>query len=225
MKFVAIATMLAAAAACSTALAGQASASITNFSLTLESFGAAPTPFIESAETVVMTQLDGAPLNRQQADGFLLPLEIAVDPSASASVSGGPAIAVHASAIGPDFTNAYAYAGSIGDLVIPAFTTATFSADFSVSATGSSDQEAFDICIVGCSHRDFTGPAAGDFSLTSTYVNDSGSDYVALIYVETTAFAQSIPEPGERLMTLAGLALMCASAARRRAGLVPRFER
>jgi len=56
-----------------------------------------------------------------------------------------------------------------------------------------------------------------DFTLTSTFVNNSGNDDVELIFVDASAFAQSIPEPGERLMMLAGLALICGGATRRRA--------
>jgi hypothetical protein len=217
MKFVAIAMMLAAAGTCSTALAGQSRISVTNFSLTLDSFGAAPSPFIDSGETVVYTQLDGAPLDSLTAQGFLLPLAMAVDPSASATISDGGPIAVDASANGPDVATATAFAGSIGDLILPPFTSATFSADFSASGTASNDFEEVDICVEGCSHREVHGAAVADFSLTSTFDNDTGSVYVALIYVKATAFAQSVPEPGEPLMMLAGLALTCAGATRRRA--------
>jgi hypothetical protein len=58
---------------------------------------------------------------------------------------------------------------------------------------------------------------AADFNLTTTFVNDSGDAYPALMLVSASAFAQSIPEPSERLMMLAGLASICAIAMRRRA--------
>jgi hypothetical protein len=220
MKFVAIATMLAAAGTCSTALAGQASVSVTNLSLTLQGFGAPPPAVIESATTIVMTQLNGGPLTGPDVTGFLVPLDMAADASTSATISdgaAGPAITVDASATGLEYAFAYALAASIGDLVVPPYTSATFSAEFSASGTAASDYELGQICMGSCSHRDIHGPGMADFTLTSTFVNNSGNDDVALIFVDASAFAQSIPEPGERLMMLAGLALICAGATRRRA--------
>jgi len=138
MKFVAVAMMLAAAGTCSTALAGQAGVSVTNLSLTLQGFGAPPPAVIESATTIVMTQLNGGPFTGAEVAGFLVPLEVAADATTSATISdgaAGPAITVDASATGVEYAFAYALAASIGGLVVPPYTSATFSADFSASGT------------------------------------------------------------------------------------------
>ena len=226
MKFVAIAMMLAAAGTCSTALAGEASVSVKNLSVTLQGFRTTPPVVTELADTFVGTQQNGSPRNSSlDADGFLVPLHTALGMPpwfASATVSddaAGPAIDVVASAplTGIDFLYTYATAGSIADLIVPAYTSATISADFSASGTASSDHEEAEICLGLCSHRELYGPEAADFSLTTTFVNDSSGDYPALMFVYASAFAQSIPEPDERLMMLAGLASICAIATRRRA--------
>lgn len=225
MKFVAIAMVLAAVGTCPTALAGESSVSIRNLSVTLQGFRTTPPVVTESASTAVWTQaIYSTPISRLSADGFLVPLhtELGVPPWwASATVSegaGGPAIDVVASApadgIAYRFTSATA--ASIADLIVPAYTSATISADFSVSGTASSDHEEAEICLELCSHRELFGPEAADFSLTWTFVNDYGGNYPALMFVYASAFALSIPEPGERLMMLAGLALICAGAMRRR---------
>ena len=225
MKFVAIAMVLAAVGTCSTALAGDSSVSIKNLSVTLQGFGTTPPVVTEPASTTVWTQTNGStPISSLSADGFLVPLhtELGVPPWwASATVSegaGGPAIDLVASA--PVNGIAYLYtsavAASIAELIVPAYTSATISADFSVSGTASSDHEEARICLDGCSHRELYGPEAADFSLTWTLVNDAGGNYRALMFVYASAFALSIPEPGERLMMLAGLALICGGATRRR---------
>ena len=218
MKFVAIAMMLAAAGTCSAALGAQSSVSVTNVSVTLSN-AAAPLA-TESTGTAVGAQVDNVgPGALPPVDGFLVPLAMAAnspDASASATISddAGPAIAVDASATDNGFANSFA--SSLGLLIVPAYTSATISADFSVSGTGSGVYEQAQVCMSQCGIRILHGTGAADFSLTWTYANDSGNAYPTLMDVYASAFAPGIPEPGERLMMLAGLASICVIAKRRR---------
>ena len=229
MKFVAIAMMLAAAGTCSTALGEQSSVSVTNFSVTLTDLdgngGVAPPLQIESTETSASAQIAG--MGRSggpPVDGFLVPLETAANspdsPNASASATvsddaSGPAITVDA--LSTDLGFATASAGSLGLLVVPTHTSATFSAEFSFLGTGADVLEQAQICLGDCVMRVLSGPGAADFILTRTITNGSGNAFPTLIDVYTSAFAAGIPEPGERLMMLAGLALICVIATQRRA--------
>lgn len=229
MKFVAIAMMLALAGTCSTVLGEQSSVSVTNLGVKLTNLdgngGVAPPLQTESTETVAGAQIAGmARSGGQPVDGFLVPLEaVASSPdspyaSASATVSDdatGPAITIDASST--DLGFATAYAGSIGLLFVPAHTSATFSAEFSFLGMGTDVLEQAQVCLDDCIMRVLSGPGAADFILTWTITNENGNAYPALIDVHASAFAAGIPEPGEPLMMLAGLALICAIAARRRA--------
>lgn len=236
MKFVAIAMMLALAGTCSTVLGEQSSVSVTNLSVKLTDLdgngGVTPPLQTESTETFAGAQIAGmVPSGGPPVDGFLVPLEaVASSPdspfaSASATVSDdatGPAITVDASST--DLGFATAYAGSIGLLFVPAHTSATFSADFSFMGMGPDVLEQAQVCLGACITRVLSGPGAADFILTWTFTNEYGGAYPALIDVYASAFAAGIPEPGEPLMMLAGLALICAIATRRRAAVATSGE-